>query len=179
MLRNGFDRKKAWETCRGSNTSLQAILALGKPAEPPRVRAFLISELAFARAQRIRREGMRARLCQRRERGRQSSSSGKNQNRDSFRGEKSGKESGPTFVALTCGTAAASVPALGIVIVDDVEGGLSGLLVDAVCGVLRVDESALRPTSSEAGAVSSLCPHDGRFVSMLDLERVLNVDAGL
>ena len=111
MLRNGFDRKKAWETCRGSNTSLQAILALGKPAEPPRVRAFLISELAFARAQRIRREGMRARLCQRRERGRQSSSSGKNQNRDSFRGEKSGKESGPTFVALTCGTAAASVPA--------------------------------------------------------------------
>lgn len=66
-----------------------------------------------------------------------------------------------------------------IVIVDDAEGSLSGLLVDAVSGVLRVDESALRPTSSEAGAVASLCPHDGRFVSMLDLERVLNVDAGL
>jgi purine-binding chemotaxis protein CheW len=66
-----------------------------------------------------------------------------------------------------------------IVIVDDAEGCLSGLLVDAVCGVMRVDESDLRPTSSEAGAVSSLCPHDGRFVSMLDLERVLDVDAGL
>ena len=66
-----------------------------------------------------------------------------------------------------------------IVMVDDAEGSLSGLLVDAVTGVLRVDESALRPTSSEAGAVASLCPHDGRFVSMLDLERVLNVDAGL
>ena len=45
MLRNGFDRKKAWETCRGSNTSLQAILALGKPAEPPRVRALLFRNL--------------------------------------------------------------------------------------------------------------------------------------
>jgi purine-binding chemotaxis protein CheW len=70
-------------------------------------------------------------------------------------------------------------PTSRIVIVDDAEGSLSGLLVDAVSGVLRVDEGELRPTSSEAGAVSSLCPHDGRFVSMLDLERVLNVDAGL
>jgi purine-binding chemotaxis protein CheW len=66
-----------------------------------------------------------------------------------------------------------------IVIVNDAEGNRSGLLVDAVTEVLRVTEDAIRSESGpEAGAVTSLCRHGDRFVSILDLERVLDVDAG-
>ncbi len=66
-----------------------------------------------------------------------------------------------------------------IVIVNDAEGNRSGLLVDAVTEVLRVPEAAIRSESgTEAGAVTCLCRHGDRFVSILDLERVLDVDAG-
>jgi purine-binding chemotaxis protein CheW len=65
-----------------------------------------------------------------------------------------------------------------IVIVHGGEGQVAGLLVDGVSEVISVAEEAIRPASGEAGAVEALCERDGRFVSLIDLERVLDVDAG-
>ncbi len=60
------------------------------------------------------------------------------------------------------------------------ESGLAGLLVDSVTEVLRVPERDLRPPGpGEAAAVEALCTSgDGGFVSVIDLERVLQVDVG-
>lgn len=66
-----------------------------------------------------------------------------------------------------------------IVVVFSESGRLAGLLVDAVTEVLRVAQDALRPPAcGDSGAVVALCTQGGRFVSLIDLERILGFDAG-
>jgi purine-binding chemotaxis protein CheW len=63
-----------------------------------------------------------------------------------------------------------------IVVLHAEDGRIAGLLVDAVTEVLRLPESAIRPASGgESEAVEALAGRDGRFVSLLDLERVMDV----
>lgn len=64
-----------------------------------------------------------------------------------------------------------------ILIVHGRDGRVAGLLVDRVTEVMLVAEEALRPASGDAAAVESLCLQDERFVSCLDLDRVLAFDA--
>ncbi len=54
------------------------------------------------------------------------------------------------------------------------DGSIAGLLVDGVTEVLSVDESDLRTASGDA--VESLCIRGDEFVSLLDLDRVLEID---
>ena len=64
-----------------------------------------------------------------------------------------------------------------IVVLHGEDGRVAGLLVDAVTEVLRLPEEAIRPTApGESEAVAALCARDGRFVSLLDLERVMDLD---
>jgi len=64
-----------------------------------------------------------------------------------------------------------------IIVVQNDEGRVAGLLVDGVNAVLRVAEDAFRLTPpGEPGAVAALCRCGDRFVSVLDLERMLDVD---
>ena len=56
--------------------------------------------------------------------------------------------------------------------------GVAGLRVDAVNEVLRVSEDEIRPADGDADLVESLCVLGGRFVSLLDLDRVLDLDGG-
>jgi chemotaxis signal transduction protein len=54
--------------------------------------------------------------------------------------------------------------------------GVAGLLVDEVRGVLRVPEDALEaPPAGEVDAVEALCARGERFVSVLDVDRVLDL----
>lgn len=65
-----------------------------------------------------------------------------------------------------------------IVVLHGEDGRVAGLLVDAVTEVLRMPEASIRPTSpGESESVTALCARDGRFVSLIDLERVLDLDA--
>ena len=53
-----------------------------------------------------------------------------------------------------------------------------GVLADAVQELLRITESAIQPaTSNEIGDVRELCVRGDEFVSIIDLERVLEFDA--
>jgi purine-binding chemotaxis protein CheW len=63
-----------------------------------------------------------------------------------------------------------------VIVVHGGDGGVAGLLVDAVTEVLSVADDALRPASGEAGAVDELCVRGEEFVSLVDLDRVLAVD---
>jgi len=63
-----------------------------------------------------------------------------------------------------------------IIVVQDEAGMLTGLLVDSVTEVMRVAEDSLLPgPGSEAEAVESLCTRGEVFVSLIDLERVLEL----
>ena len=65
-----------------------------------------------------------------------------------------------------------------IIVVHAPDGGVAGLLVDGVTEVLPVPEDALRATeSAEAENVETLCVRGDRFISLIDLERVLRFDA--
>jgi purine-binding chemotaxis protein CheW len=65
-----------------------------------------------------------------------------------------------------------------IIVVHAADGGVAGLLVDGVSEVLSVPEHALRSAASgEAGNVETLCVRGARFVSLIDLDRVLEFDA--
>ena len=65
-----------------------------------------------------------------------------------------------------------------IVVVHSENGKVAGMLVDAVNEVYRVREDAIRPGSgSESGAVESLCVRGEEFVSLLDLDRILELNA--
>jgi len=65
-----------------------------------------------------------------------------------------------------------------IIVVHAADGGVAGLLVDGVTEVLPVPENALRPASAtETGNVETLCVRGDRFISLIDLERVLRFDA--
>lgn len=64
-----------------------------------------------------------------------------------------------------------------IVVLHGEDGRVTGLLVDAVTEVLRMPEDAVRPAApGESEAVAALCERDGVFVSLLDLERVMDLD---
>jgi purine-binding chemotaxis protein CheW len=66
-----------------------------------------------------------------------------------------------------------------IIVVHDADGQVAGLLVDAVTEVLRVPPDSIRPSPfTEFGAVEALCPRGEEFVSLIDLTRVLEIDAG-
>jgi purine-binding chemotaxis protein CheW len=55
---------------------------------------------------------------------------------------------------------------------------VAAILVDSVREVLRVTDEAFRPlTGSESSVVENLCACGDEFVSMIELDRVLNIDA--
>ncbi len=63
-----------------------------------------------------------------------------------------------------------------IIVLHGDAGEVTGLLVDAVREVIRVREEDFRSASgSETGFVSELCERGGRFISVLQLERVLDL----
>ena len=64
-----------------------------------------------------------------------------------------------------------------LIVVCDAEGEAAAVLVDRVREVLRVGSDEIHPAASQSGAVESLCSTDGRFVSMIDLDRVLDFHA--
>ncbi len=62
-----------------------------------------------------------------------------------------------------------------IIVLHGDEGEVAGLLVDAVDEVLRVGDEDLRPASGESEFVSGLCVRGEDFVSVMNLERVLDL----
>jgi purine-binding chemotaxis protein CheW len=65
-----------------------------------------------------------------------------------------------------------------IVVLNGDDGQLTGLLVDRVSEVLRVDEDSLRPPASrDADTVAALAAYGERFVSLFDVDRLLELDA--
>ena len=66
-----------------------------------------------------------------------------------------------------------------IVVLHGDDGRAAGLLVDMVREVVRAPEGAIGPTvGGESGAVESLYANDGEFVSIIDLDHVLDIHAG-
>jgi purine-binding chemotaxis protein CheW len=64
-----------------------------------------------------------------------------------------------------------------IVVLHGEDGRVTGLLVDAVTEVLRLPEADITASAQgEAEAVQALCARGDAFVSLLDLDRVLEVD---
>jgi chemotaxis signal transduction protein len=55
-------------------------------------------------------------------------------------------------------------------------GNVSGLLVDSVREVIRVAEEAIQPPPSGASeSVEALCRQDDEFISLLNMDRVLDL----
>jgi purine-binding chemotaxis protein CheW len=65
-----------------------------------------------------------------------------------------------------------------IVVVQGDDSGIAGLLVDRVREVLRVAAADMLSQASGEGMVSALVRRAGTFVSLMDLERVLDFHAG-
>lgn len=67
-----------------------------------------------------------------------------------------------------------------IIVVSSETGKVAGILVDAVQEVLRIPEDAINPTSSGAStSVEALCTRGEEFVSLIDLDRILQIDADI
>ena len=65
-----------------------------------------------------------------------------------------------------------------IIVLHGDDDRVTGVLVDAVEAVLRASEDQIHAsTSSEGGAVSEMCARGDEFVSILELDRVLDFDA--
>jgi len=65
-----------------------------------------------------------------------------------------------------------------IIVVNGEDGRVAGMLVDAVREVLSVSEDSIRPAvGGEAEAVESLCACGEKFISLIDLDRILQIDA--
>lgn len=65
-----------------------------------------------------------------------------------------------------------------VIVLNGEDGEVTGLLVDAVQEVLRVEESELRsPTTGDTGLITGLAPKGASFVSMLSPERLVALDA--
>jgi purine-binding chemotaxis protein CheW len=63
-----------------------------------------------------------------------------------------------------------------IVVLHGADGQMAGLLVDRVSEVLRIRADAFHPpTARDADAVSALVPEGERFVSLFDVERLLEL----
>jgi purine-binding chemotaxis protein CheW len=66
-----------------------------------------------------------------------------------------------------------------IVVAHDGEGRVAGILVDAVEEVVTVvEEGVCEARAGQGSAVEGIYRHQGRFVSIVDLDRVMDVDAG-
>lgn len=64
-----------------------------------------------------------------------------------------------------------------IIVVHDEDGRATGCMVDLVHEVMRVPESAIRPAAeADMEHVSGLCQRGDAFVSMLDLDQVLDLE---
>ena len=64
-----------------------------------------------------------------------------------------------------------------IVVLHGEDGQATGLLVDAVTEVLRLSEEDVVATApGESDAVEALCTRGEEFVSLLDLEKVMDLD---
>ncbi|MCP3983924.1 MAG: purine-binding chemotaxis protein CheW [bacterium] len=67
-------------------------------------------------------------------------------------------------------------PTSRIVVLHGREGDAAGLLVETIASVLRVPEHAFRDApDSDTDFVSRLCEDEGDFVSILNLEKVLDL----
>ncbi len=65
-----------------------------------------------------------------------------------------------------------------IIVIKTGDGEVVGLLVDTVRAVLRVSAEEIQPaTGSATRAVNDLCKFQDEFVSMIELDRLLTVDA--
>lgn len=66
-----------------------------------------------------------------------------------------------------------------IVVLHGDDDRITGVLVDGVDQVLRVSEEAFRTAAAatETAAVTELCVRDGQFVSVVDVDRVLDLRA--
>lgn len=63
-----------------------------------------------------------------------------------------------------------------IVVVQSEDAGVAGLLVDGVREVLRVAaDDLMSQAGADSGMVAALCRRGGSFVSLIDLERVLDL----
>lgn len=62
-----------------------------------------------------------------------------------------------------------------IVVVQADDAGVAGLLVDGVREVLRIGEAAVQLQGGGDGMVAALVRRGGVFVSLIDLERVLDL----
>jgi purine-binding chemotaxis protein CheW len=63
-----------------------------------------------------------------------------------------------------------------IVVLHGDHGTVTGLLVDSVKEVLRIEEDAIQPPpSGESASVEALCRHDDEFISLLNMERILDL----
>ena len=66
-----------------------------------------------------------------------------------------------------------------IVVAHDGEGRVAGLLVDGVRAVATVaEESFCDAPAAPGAAIERLCRLDGSFVSVVDIDRAMDVDAG-
>lgn len=65
-----------------------------------------------------------------------------------------------------------------IIVLHGDDNRVTGIVVDAVDEVLRVSESDIAPsTSSQNGSVVELCKRGDEFVSIVDMDLVLDLDA--
>ena len=63
-----------------------------------------------------------------------------------------------------------------IIVLHGDHGSVTGLLVDSVREVARVAEDAIQPSpSGESDSVEALCRQNGEFISLLNMERVLDL----
>jgi purine-binding chemotaxis protein CheW len=71
-------------------------------------------------------------------------------------------------------------PRRRIVVLHGEDGQMTGLLVDRVSEVMRLRDEDLRPpTGRDTGAVIALAPQGERFVSVFDVDRVLDLGVGV
>ncbi|NNL65403.1 MAG: chemotaxis protein CheW [Myxococcales bacterium] len=63
-----------------------------------------------------------------------------------------------------------------IIVVHGEDGRVTGCMVDQVREVMRVPEDSIQPAAeADLDSVSGLCRRGDAFVSMLDLDKVLNI----
>jgi purine-binding chemotaxis protein CheW len=68
-------------------------------------------------------------------------------------------------------------PTSRIIVLHGDHGSVTGLLVDSVREVVRVAEEAIQPPpTGESDSVEALCRQDGEFISLLNMDRVLDLD---
>ena len=80
-------------------------------------------------------------------------------------------------LGLPAGNAAPDRRRHRIVVLNGEDGQLAGLLVDRVSEVLRTPAAATRaPGARESDSVCALVPHEARFVSLFDVDRLLDLD---